>query len=288
MYPHAQQVIVLAQLREVPFRSVPHPAEVADRDHQRSGPDYPERASDRIVESVAVRRRTRPASDSAERSKQPERPAPPAPDTGLGRKAPGEHETADTVAVVGRRPCEQRGGLGRHDRLERLPGAEPHVNTEVDDEEDGSVALLVEELRVRATGAGGHPPVDASDVVAGEVDSRFRVLHSPASQPGDSNPGTTATAGDAGVQRQARGPRTKADEVRSGERYSRQATDAPGRAPGVEPARSGSPDHGTATLESSASTTWSASMPSASASKPSSTRWRSTSGAMAWMSWGAT
>ena len=52
-------------------------------------------------------------------------------------------------------------------------GAEPHVLAEIHDEENRAIALLVEELRMGAAGACGHSPVDAADIVTGQVDSRL-------------------------------------------------------------------------------------------------------------------
>ena len=193
----------------------------------------------------------------------------------------GKHETADAVAVLRRCPCEQRGGLRHHHRLECLSSAEPHVTAEVKHEEDRTIAFLVEELRVRAPGACGHPPVDAANIVAGKVDPRFRVFHPPAPEPRSPRPGTACAAGAVGVQGEARRPRSQADEVGGGEGHPRQSTHAPDRAPCPGPAGSVTGVHGTATRESSVSTTRSASMPSASASKLSSTRCRSASWAMA-------
>ena len=235
---------------------------------------------------------------------------PPTLDAGFGRPSAGECEPADPIAVRHRGPCEQRGRLCRHHRLERPAGAETHVLAEVHDEQDRTIALLVEQLGMDAAGARGHPPVDAADVVAGQVDPRFGVLHPAAPEPRHPYPGSTAAVGAMRIQGQAGGALAQSDEMRGGERHPRQPSrfagcrnggaggpngvrrgpfaSAAGRSRRIEPQGSVPGAHGTATLESSASTTWSASMPSASASKLGSTRCRSTSWAIAWTSWGAT
>ena len=274
--PCAERLVVLSQPGELPGHRVPQSAEVADHDDQGSGPRHPARARQCDLEAAGRVSAPGLVLEPGEDPEEGQRPAPSPLDAGFGGMAAGERQPADAIAVRHRGPCEQRGGLGRHHRLERPPGAEAHVLAEVHDEEDRAVALLVEELGMDPAGAGRHPPVDAADVVAGQVAPRLRVLHPAPPEPRYARPAPAGPAGALRIQGEAGRPRAQADEIGGGERHPRQ------------PARSAARAHGTATIESSASTTRSASTPSASASKLGSTRCRSTSWAIDWTSWGAT
>ena len=125
-------------------------------------------------------------------------------------------------------------------------------------------------------GTGGRCRSIAADVVAGQVHPRLRIFHSVAAKPRQARSGSTAPVGAMRIQGQTGGACAQAGEIGAGEGRTGHPAGLAGTA------------HGTATLDSSASTTRSGSMPSASASKLSSTRCLSTSGAITCMSWGAT
>ena len=267
---------MLAEPDELMGLGVFQAAEIADHDDQGAGAREATRPEQGVSEPASRIPFPGPARDLGEEAEEGERPPPASLDSRLHCMRAGEHESPDTIPVRDRGPREQRGGFRGHHRLERPPGTEPHVLAEVHDEEHGAVPFLVEELRVDAAGPRGDPPVDAADIVPRQVGSRLGVFHPAAPQPRCARSGPTAATGAPDMQRQAGGAGALADEVGGGERHARQS------------ARRVSAVHGTATLDSSASTTRSVSTPSASASWVSSTRCRSTSGAMAWMSCGAT
>ena len=208
------------------------------------------RARARASPSPSPASRARAVLDPDQRADESERPAPSACDTGFDRAPAGERESAGAVAVLDRGPGEQRGRLGRHYRLERPPGAEAHAPAKVHDEEDGALALLVEQLGMGMAGARGHPPVDVADVVAGQVDAGFRVLHPASPEPRRPDARTPAAARAVRVQGQAGGARAQPGKVRNGERHAgKTSRSGPAEGAGAVGA------HGTATRDSNVSTT---------------------------------
>ena len=239
---------MLAQPYELRPGRIPRCAEIADHDDQGSGPHDPACTHQGVPDPVSRVPCPLVVLDLDQRADEPERPAPSARDAGFDRASTGEHEPAGAVAAPDRGPGEQGSRLGRHHRLECPPGAEAHPPAKVHDEEDRALALLVEQLGMGMAGARGHPPVDVADVVAGEVDPRFRVFHPAPPDPRRPHARTFAAARAVRVQGQAGGPRAQPGKIRGGERRA-------GKPPRSGPVEGAVDAHGTATRDSSASTT---------------------------------
>ncbi len=89
-----------------------------------------------------------------------------APGRQLGPESGRDDAPADALALGVSLPGQQRRrARGRH-RLEGAARAEAHRSAEIDEQPDRPLALLLEQLGVRATGARGHAPVDRAHVVA--------------------------------------------------------------------------------------------------------------------------
>src|SRR5690606_16930846 len=219
-------------------------------------------------------------------------------------------QPADAIAVVDGHPAEYRRRLRRDDRFECDLAAEEHAAALVHGDNDGTLTLFAEHLGKGLAGARGHAPVDGPDVIALLVGTEFLEVDTAAAharhvQAGDAGDG--AVVGDirhdfrrvaldqqllqryhgtsALVQRLVwldwrwHGHR---DQVSSGHVvccYLHR-----GRAPG--PALR--PDQAAGTRSRIVVRTLSGVTPLASASKLSSTRWRSTSKNTAWTSSGLT
>ena len=175
--------------------------------------------------------------DPGEDPEEGKRTVPPTLDAGFGRMPAGEHETADTIPVRHRGPREQRGASAATTDLNarRVPKrmCPPRSTTNRTGRSRSSWNSLVWTRPVRAV----NPPVDAADVVAGQVDSRLRVFHPAAPELRHPHPGSTAAAGTIRIRRQAGGTPAQADEMGGGERHPRQSGCLSGRRGGVVPAR---------------------------------------------------
>src|SRR5690606_19727569 len=64
-------------------------------------------------------------------------------------------------------------------RLEAHAGAEIQRRRSVGHDQAESLALGLEQLRVRLAAAGGQAPVDVAGVVADRIAARLRVFHAP-------------------------------------------------------------------------------------------------------------
>ncbi len=191
--------------------------------------------------------------------------------------AASRHQGADPVAAAHGGPGDQRGGFRSHDRFVRGARAEEHARAEIHDQDYRALAFFLKELGVGAAGARCHAPVDAAHVVAGLVDARLGELHAAAAEARAVSPDKASACAPCDTELEALGAEAQPDEVVDAD------IDAAQSGP-----RSAAAGHGTGTSLSSSSVTASESMPSASASKEMSTRWRSTSRAMACTSCGDT
>src|SRR6266850_1731966 len=94
-----------------------------------------------------------------------------------GLDAVGEGDEADAVVVLDRREGQERANLRLDFALELPFGPELPRAGEVDQEDDGQLALLHVFLDVRVAHARGDVPVDAADVVTELVFAHFGELH---------------------------------------------------------------------------------------------------------------
>ena len=186
----------------------------------------------------------------------------------------GKHQSAHPVVALHGAPAEQPGKTDCQRRLEHPAGGEIHAAAQINHQQHRPLALLDEQLGVGTPGTGGDIPVDHAHIVTGLVlthlgeiqpapeTSRYRCAdrrrcRRPPSQAGQGC-GRTAQTHQLRKARLDRGVERRADAGTGGR-------------------ASGRPDHGTAMVFSSASTTAVAVMPSASASNERIRRCRSTS-----------
>ena len=257
--PHAEQVVVFAQPGELPAHRIPRSTEIADHDDQRPRSRDPTCAGQRIPTPSVASRSLISLSTPARTRKNASAPRRPLSirDSAAYSPASTSPPTRSPFATAAHASNEAASAATTDLNASRVPNrmCSPRSTTK----KTGAVALLLEELGMDPAGARGHPPVDAADVVAGQVNPRLRVFHPATPEPRYARPGPTGSAGAMCIQGEAGRTRPQADEIGGGERHP------------CQPAWKALRAQGTATIESSASTTRSASMPSASASKLSST-----------------
>ena len=94
-----------------------------------------------------------------------------------------EDERADPVAHREHPPRRECGHLGGHDRLHRPDATEEHGDPLVDDEKNGSVALLRVDAHVRLAGPCRGLPVDGAHVVSGDVGAQLLEVEPSTAQP---------------------------------------------------------------------------------------------------------
>ena len=96
----------------------------------------------------------------------------------------GEADEADPVVAPERSQREHAGDLDRLLALGRFPGAQRARGAQIDDEDDGELALLPVSLDERAAGPRRRVPVDGADVVAGLVLADLVEIHAAAPEAG--------------------------------------------------------------------------------------------------------
>src|ERR1035437_2011540 len=174
-----------------------------------------------------------------------------------------------------RAPAAARGGeLGGERLLVPLPGAEPARARTIHDQEHRQLALLDVALDEETAHPRAHVPVDRAHFVAGLVFAHLGELHALPLEHG------VVLADEARVHQAAR---TQLDALDLAQDLRRNGVAF------THLAHSSllTPHYGDGTASSTRATTWSLVTLSASASYVSRTRWRRTSGAMAFPSSGA-
>ncbi len=89
----------------------------------------------------------------------------------------GEHDEADLVVVANGGEREHGGKLGGQLVLGLADAAELARGADIDDQEDGEFALLLELLDVRMAEAGRDVPIDGTHLIARQILAHFFKFH---------------------------------------------------------------------------------------------------------------
>src|SRR5690606_12990673 len=221
------------------------------------------------------------------------------------------HQPADAVAIVDGHPAEDGGSLRGYHRFERHLAAEEHAAALVHGDDDRALPLFAEHLGEGLAGAGGDAPVDGADVIALLVGAELLEVDATAAHArhvqardagdgavvGDVRDDLRCVALDQQLLQRYHGASALVQRLvwldlrwhghrDSGRLWARIVCCYVHR--GGAPGPAFRPDQAAGTRSRIVVRTLSGVMPLASASKLSSTRWRSTSKKTAWTSSGLT